>query len=134
MTIAPGKHLERDRDALAREFYRRLEDGTAATTRCPQCGTTRFPPRSRCASCDAPTEWVELPRRGRLHAFTTQERALRFGAPAVFALVELGDAVLPGIVDAPIADLAIGDEVELTPARVEELGLSLCRFRPSARP
>ena len=134
MTIAPGKHLDRDRDALAREFYRRLEQGTAATTRCAKCGTTGFPPRSRCARCDAPTKWVELPRRGRLHAFTTQERALRFGAPSVFALVELGDAVLPGIVDAPIAELAIGDEVELTPVRVEELGLSLCRFRPAARP
>jgi len=135
MTIAPGKHLDRDRDAMAREFYRRLaETGTAATTRCARCGTTRFPPRSRCADCDAPTEWIELPRTGRLQAFTTQERALRYGAPTVLVLVELGDAVLPGVVDGPIEALTIGDEVELAAERVEELGLSLCRFRPAARP
>jgi uncharacterized OB-fold protein len=135
MTIAPGKHLDRERDATAREFYRRLDAGSAATTRCTSCGTTGFPPRSRCAACDAETEWVALPSRGRLHAFTTQERALRFGAPAVFALVELGDAVVPGIVlDAAIDQLAIGGEVELAPERVDELGLSVCAFRRTGRP
>jgi uncharacterized OB-fold protein len=128
MAVAPGKHLDRDRDAMAREFYRRLENGTAATTRCRQCGTTRFPPRERCATCDAQTEWVDLPREGTLHAFTTQERALRFGAPAVLALVALGDVVVPGILDGPIEELAIGDEVALKPERVDELGLSVCRF------
>ena len=128
MAVAPGKHLDRDRDAMAREFYRRLENGTAATTRCRECGTTRFPPRERCATCDAETEWVDLPREGTLHAFTTQERALRFGAPAVLALVALGDVVVPGILDGPIEELAIGDEVALKPERVDELGLSVCRF------
>src|SRR3954468_4180310 len=114
---------------MAREFYRRLEQtGSASTTRCPKCDRTRFPPRARCADCDAETEWVALPRRGRLHAFTTQERALRYGAPAVLALVELGDTIVPGVLDVPFADLAIGDEVELAPQRVEELGLSVCRF------
>jgi uncharacterized protein len=129
MAIAPGKQLDRDRDAMAREFYRRLENGTAATTRCRACGTTRFPPRERCAQCDAETEWVDLPREGTLHAFTTQERALRFGAPAVLALVALGDAVVPGILDGPIEELAIGDEVSLEPERVDDLGLSVCRFK-----
>ena len=131
MPIAPGKHLDRDRDAMAREFYARLENGTAATTRCAACGTTRFPPRARCAKCDAETEWVDLPRTGRLHAFTTQERALRFGAPELLVLVELGDVVVPGIMDGPIEDRAIGDEVELVAERVEDLGLSVCRFRPA---
>ena len=127
--IAPGKHLGRERDAVAREFYRRLdEDGVASATRCPACARTSFPPRARCADCDAETEWVALPRRGRLHAFTTQERALRYGSPAVLALVELGDTIVPGVLDGPYDDLAIGDEVELTPERVEELGLSVCRF------
>jgi uncharacterized OB-fold protein len=127
--IAPGKHLDRERDAMAREFYRRLEQtGTASATRCPKCERTRFPPRARCAECDAETDWIELPRHGRLHAFTTQERALRYGAPAVLALVELGDAIVPGVLDGPYADLAIGDEVELAPERVEDLGLSVCRF------
>ena len=128
MAIAPGKHLDRDRDAMAREFYARLEAGTAATTRCTACGTTRFPPRARCAACDAATEWVDLPRQGRLHAFTTQERALRFGAPELLVLVELGDVVVPGVMEGPIEERAIGDEVELVPERVEDLGLSVCRF------
>jgi|tagenome__1003787_1003787.scaffolds.fasta_scaffold20759424_2 uncharacterized OB-fold protein len=131
MAIPAGKQLDRDRDATAREFYARLEAGTAATTRCPACGTTRFPPRARCATCDAPTEWIELPSRGRLHAFTMQERALRFGAPELLVLVELGDVVVPGVMAGPIDERAIGDEVELAADRVDDLGLSVCRFRPA---
>ena len=127
--IAPGKHLDRERDAPAREFYRRLaDDGVASATRCPACGRTSFPPRARCPDCDRETEWVALPTRGRLHAFTTQERALRYGAPAVLALVELGEAIVPGVLDGPYDALTIGDEVELVPERVDELGLSVCRF------
>src|SRR4051794_22562846 len=49
-----------------------------------------------------------------------KERALRFGAPEVLALVELGDAVLPGVMDGPIEALAVGDEVELVPQRLDD--------------
>jgi len=129
---APAKYLVRDMDPAAREFYRRLaEDGTLATTRCETCRRTSFPPRVRCPGCGAPQEWVELPRRGRLHAFTTQETAARFRAPAVLALAELGEAVLPGIVNAPYESLAIGQEVHVELRREPETGLTLLGFEPA---
>ena len=60
-----------------------------------------------------------------------QERALRFGAPELLVLVELGDVVVPGVMEGPMDARAIGDEVELVGERVEDLGLSVCRFRPA---
>ena len=128
---APSKYLVRDMDPAAREFYRRLtEEGNIATTRCERCRRTSFPPRLRCPTCGAPLRWVELPRRGRLYAFTTQETASRFRAPAVLALAELGEAVLPGIVDAPYESLAIGQEVRVELRHEPETGLTLLAFEP----
>src|SRR4051794_5393848 len=115
-------------DATAREFYGRLADGRPpATTRCPGCEETRFPPLARCPRCGGEVEWVELPRHGSLYAFTTQEAAVRFSAPAVLALVQLGDVVVPAIAGAPYEDLEIGDEVEVEAMPEPELGLTLLR-------
>ncbi len=125
-----GKHLDRTMDEAAREFYRRLEGGSLATTRCPRCELTSFPPRLRCPECGGPAEWVELPRRGVLEAFTTQELAVRFRAPAVLALARIGEVVLPGIAAAAYEDLAIGAEVDLEPFAEPETGLTLIGFRP----
>jgi uncharacterized OB-fold protein len=126
----PRKYLERELDGPARELYDRLAAGELATTSCPGCGLTEFPPRSRCPRCGAETTWVELPRHGRLHAFTTQETALRFAAPAVLALAELGPAVLPGICEAPYDELAIGDPVEVRLLPEPETGLTVLVFVP----
>lgn len=128
---SPAKHLLREFDAVAREFYRRLSaDGHPATTRCERCERTRFPPRVRCPECGAAQIWVELPERGRLHAFTTQETALRMRAPAVLALVELGEVVVPGIVRARYEELEIGQEVEVELQAEPATGLTLLEFKP----
>ena len=126
----PGKHLERTIDEAARDFYRRLADGRPATTRCPRCDRASFPPRLRCPECGAGTEWMDLPRRGVLEAFTTQELAVRFRAPAVLALARVGEVVLPGIARAANEERAIGDAVELEPFAEPETGLTLIGFRP----
>jgi uncharacterized OB-fold protein len=132
---APTKHLKRVIDATASEFYRRLaQDGVPSGTRCPACATpATFPPRSHCAACGGATEWVALPGRGRLEAFTTQETALRFPAPAVLALARLGEAVVPGIADAPYEDLRVGDEVEVVARREPALALTLVHYRCAGR-
>ena len=124
---APGaKYLLREFDDVAREFYRRLaEDRQLATTRCVSCADTTFPPHARCPRCGAPTRWVELPHRGRLYAFTTQETAVRFAAPAVLALVELGEVVVPAIARAPYPELAIGQEVSVELLDEPDTGLTL---------
>ena len=127
---APAKYIEREFHDEAREFYRRLAAGELATTRCPACERTSFPPRLRCPACGGDQEWVELPRVGRLHAFTTQEMSLRFRAPAVLALAEVGEVVLPGIADAPYEELSIGQEVRVEPRPEPETGLTLLAFVP----
>jgi uncharacterized OB-fold protein len=127
----PSKYLLREMDPAAREFYRRLgEEATLATTRCEQCEVTAFPPRLRCPRCGGPQVWIELPRTGRLHAFTTQETSVRFGAPTVLALAEVGDVVLPGVVDAPYESLAIGQEVKIKLREEPDTGLTLLAFEP----
>ena len=127
---APIKYLEREFDEAGREFYRRLAAGELATTRCEACERTSFPPRARCPTCGAAQTWVELPRSGRLYAFTTQEMSLRFRAPAVLALAEVGDVVLPGIAEAPYEELSIGQEVQVEPRPEPETGLTLLAFVP----
>jgi uncharacterized OB-fold protein len=102
-------------DEACERFHRELAEGRFRSTRCPSCGETAFPPRSFCPWCLArEVEWVDLPRRGLLYAFTTQERSLRFSRPDVLGLVEL-----PGVgriltrIAAAFDTLAIGIEVEV---------------------
>jgi uncharacterized OB-fold protein len=127
---AASKYLERELDGAAQEFYRRLASGTLATTSCASCGLTEFPPRDRCPRCGVGLVWVELPRQGRLHAFTTQETALRFGAPAVLAVVETGPAVVPGICEGAYAELSIGQRVRIEIEHAPAVDLHLLAFLP----
>ncbi|PWU24701.1 MAG: hypothetical protein C5B48_05010 [Candidatus Rokuibacteriota bacterium] len=130
-----AKHLLREMDAAAREFYRRLSlDGRLATTRCRRCARTSFPPRTACSTCGDPLTWIELPRRGRLYAFTSQETALRFRAPAVLALAELGDVVVPGIAAAAHSELRIGQTVWVHALPEPETGLTLLSFTTTRIP
>ena len=71
-----------------------------------------------------------MPGEGWLYAFTTQETALRFSAPTVLALAELGPATLPGIVRAPYADLRLGQAVSVRPFAERDTGLTLLEFVP----
>jgi uncharacterized OB-fold protein len=113
-------------DGAAQEFYRRLiEDRQIATTRCEQCDTTHFPPRPTCPRCGEPTIWIELPRHGHLYAFTTQETAVRFAAPAVLVLVQLSEVRLPAVSSTPYDELAIGQEVSVDLIDEPETGLTL---------
>ena len=129
----PAKYLAREMDEVTREFYRRLaEEGELSTTRCPSCNRTSFPPMARCPECGGPEGWVELPRSGRLFAFTTQDAALRFAAPTVLALAEIGEVLLPGVVDAPYEQLQIGQEVDVVLRPEQETGLTLLEFEPKS--
>ena len=131
----PSKYVERELDAAAREFYRRLaESGRAAATPCPACERTSFPPLLRCPACGGEQAWIELPGEGRLYAFTTQETAIRFTAPAVLALAEVGEVLLPGIVEQPYETLEIGQAVSLTPRPEPDSGLQVLVFEPHDSP
>ena len=128
---AADKYLRREMDVAAREFYRRLVDGQLATTRCDRCERVTFPPRAGCLSLRRAAELGRVPaQRAAARTFTTQESALRFAAPAVLALAELGGVVVPGIAQAPYETLRIGQEVRVELRPEPETGLTLLAFVP----
>jgi len=130
------KYVARDLSATATEFYDRLEHGQLATTQCAnsdciRSGKPAFPPIPVCPACSRLHEWVELPLVGTLHAFTTQERALRYMAPTVFAVVDVVPGVaVPGIVNAKYESLAVGQPVTIKPFADAQSGLTLLEFAP----
>ncbi|MFQ6090278.1 MAG: Zn-ribbon domain-containing OB-fold protein [Candidatus Bipolaricaulia bacterium] len=72
-------------------FFAALANGRFVTTRCPECGYTTGTPKGHCPQCGAKAEWVELPRRAKIHAFTV----CHFGSeeflpecPYVLAMIE----------------------------------------------
>ncbi len=52
-------------------FFAGLANGRLLGTRCHRCDYTYATPRSACISCGRETDWVELPRVGRVHTYTT---------------------------------------------------------------
>ena len=123
------KYVLREMGPAAREFYRRLEGGELATTYCPACERFRFPPRDRCRHCGGRTEWRLLSRRGRVYAYTQQERGLRFTAPETVGIVELEEHVrLFGLFEDPYEALALEAPVAIH-LREDAAGLTLLAFR-----
>ena len=118
-------------DEAALEFYRSLKERKFRTTRCKACGEVALPPRMFCPECfEADVEWIDLPKRGTLYAFTQQEKSLRFSKPNVIGAVELPEiGRLLTLIDAPFEDLSIGMEVEVDFFDVAQ-GQTLHRFRP----
>ena len=92
--------LEEPKQTRIHPFFTALREGRFTTTRCPKDGI-QWPPRVACPVCHSTAlEWVDLPRRGRVYAFS----AVLAGAP-------LGmEADLPfvvGLVDLEGADLRL---------------------------
>lgn len=66
-----------DQTRLSR-FFDRLKEGRVSTTRCKNDGELLWPPRTACPRCHTEeVEWVDLPERGRIYAFS----AVLGGAP-----------------------------------------------------
>ncbi len=129
MTGAVLKHVLSDMGPAAREFYRRLEQGSLETTWCAVCRRPFFPPRDRCADCGGALGWRPLSGRGTVYAFTQQERGLRFTAPDVIGIVELEEGVsVFGVFEEPFDRLEIGAPVDVR-LRPDEAGLTLLVFR-----
>jgi uncharacterized OB-fold protein len=118
-------------DEATVEFYNNLKERQFKSTKCKSCGEVALPPRMFCPACfKAEVEWIDLPRKGTLYAFTQQERSLRFGKPDVIGTVELPDiGLLLTRIDAPFDSLSIGQEVELDFIDVSDQH-TLHQFRP----
>ena len=101
-------------------FFLGLAEGRLRGSKCTRkrCGTVYATPRGHCMKCGAPTEWVDLPLRGKVHSWTT----CHFGSEAFLketpnnqVLVEFEGAnslLLARLKDAVESDLYVGMPVE----------------------
>ena len=120
-------------------FFENLKKGRLTTTKCRNCGALLWQPRVVCPRCNGDAmEWVDLPKDGRLFAFTAVFAGAPLGmekdVPFVVAVIELDGAPLKLVArvdDAAYEELKIGDRVRL---RVTELddGRVWFRFVPAA--
>ena len=119
-------------------FFENLKKGRLTTTKCAKCGALLWQPRVVCPDCNGDAmDWVDLPKNGRIYAFT----AVLVGAPLgmerdmpfVVAVIELDDSpvrVVARIDDARYEELAIGDTVTLKVIELND-GRVWFRFVPA---
>ena len=101
-------------------FFLGLAEGRLRGSKCrrPKCGYVFGTPRSHCMVCGAPTEWIDLPLKGRVHSWTTchfGSEAFLKETPYNLALVEfdgVGSVLLVRLKDAVESDLYVGMPVE----------------------
>ncbi len=102
-------------------FYENLKAGKFTTTKCQDCGHVAYPPRVICPQCyGEELDWIELPKRGRVLAFTEEVKGvpLGFDSPLIHAWIDLGELspikrFLSRIINCPAGKLKEGDEVQL---------------------
>jgi hypothetical protein len=114
--------LQGDKSTRLSPFYTALRQGKLVTTACEKCQQRHWPPRVVCPDCVSDhLQWVELPRRGKIHAFTIQETGVPpgFPRPLIFAVVDLdGIRIFTRLVDTDPALVQRGLTVELHPSLV----------------
>ncbi len=117
-------------------FFDALKEGRFTTTRCRRDGKLLWPPRAVCPICHTTDlDWVDLPRRGRVHAFSALLAGAPLGQepelPIVVGLVDLDGAPLRlfgRLLGADWRTLPIGAPVEVEPLRLPD-GRSYYAFR-----
>ncbi|MGD0718164.1 MAG: OB-fold domain-containing protein [Thermoplasmata archaeon] len=120
-------------------FYDRLREGRVSTTRCRQDGDIHWPPRIACPRCHSEElEWIDLPERGTIYAFSAVLGGAPLGmeadVPFAVGLVDLAGTPLRlfgRIEGCPWNELRIGDEVALEAYPLPD-GRYFYRFRAIA--
>lgn len=113
-------------DSATRKFYEFLKEKKFKTTRCKACGATEFPPRKFCTKCySEDVEWIDIPEKGKVLAFTTQKRAIRFFEPDIIGFVEI-EGIGRILTKIEGENLQIGDTIYLD--FIESDGIILHRF------
>jgi len=117
-------------------FFDRLREGRLSTTRCPRDGEWHWPPRTACPRCHSEElDWVDLPERGSIYAFSAVLVGVPLGleadVPFAVGLVDLDGVPLRlfGRIDGrPWSELKIGDPVRVEPYDIGD-GRVFYRFR-----
>ena len=109
-------------------FFDALSEGRLVAARCSECDERMLPPRPACYNCGGrAVSLSEQPKTGEVVSYTSVNRppsAFEHLAPITVAVVELDStARLTGRVDAALADVAIGDRVELRVRDPEAAGI-----------
>ncbi len=94
-------------------------DGRLLLRRCRECGQVHYHPRTPCPFCGrGDLEWLDASGTGRIYSYSVTYQGPE---PYVIAYVTLaeGPTIMTNIVDTPVADIAIGAEVQLEMRRTE---------------
>ncbi len=101
-------------------FFLGLAEGRLRGSRCTNraCGFVFATPRSHCMVCGQPTQWIDLPKKGRLHSWTTchfGSEAFLKETPYNLALVEFegaGSLLLVRLKECTEPEIYVGMPVE----------------------
>ncbi|HEY6238826.1 MAG TPA: Zn-ribbon domain-containing OB-fold protein [Thermoplasmata archaeon] len=123
-------------------FFLGLAEGRLRGSKCTDaaCRFVYATPRSHCMECGSPTEWIDLPKTGRVHSWTTchfGSEAFLKETPYNLALVEFEGAdslLLVRLKDATESDLYIGMPVEARFEPEPRYSITDVWFVPSAPP
>lgn len=128
------KGIEVFGDNAAKKFYELLKQHKFYSTKCADCKNVFFHPRNFCPACgNENIEWIELSGKGKLYAFTWQEKATRFLKPDCIGIVETQEGfLLVTKIDAPFESLHIGMDMEVAFVDVSK-DLTLHAFAPARK-
>lgn len=119
-------------------FYENLKKGKLTTTKCKKCREILWQPRIVCPNClSDDLEWIELPKEGKLFAFTEMNAGAPIGfeedIPFLIGIIELdnvGIKILSRIEDAKYDELDFDMKMEMKVISLED-GRVIYRFKPS---
>lgn len=118
-------------------WFTGLMNGKLLGSKCPKCGYTFATPRAHCMQCGAKTDWVELPKEGKVHTWTTchfgSEEFLK-ETPYHLILVEfpgVDTLFLARLVGVPVGMVEIGLKVKARFRRLSKIAPTDVYFVPA---
>lgn len=123
-------------------FFLGLAEGRLKGSRCTSksCGFVYATPRGHCMVCASPTEWIDLPTKGKIHSWTTchfGSEAFLKETPYNLAMVEFegaGSLLLARLKDCVESDLYVGMPVEARFDPKPKYSITDIWFVPSGAP
>ncbi len=121
------------------KFFTSLGKRKLMGTKCknPDCGCVYATPRMHCMECGSETEWIELPKSGRIHSYTTcyfGSEAFLSQTPFHLIMVEfdgVDSLFLARLIGADTEDLYIGMPVVAKFKRLQSFSPTDVYFVPS---
>ncbi len=127
--------LQSSKNTRLAPFYEALRSQQLLTTLCPPCARRHWPPRVVCPKCLSDRlDWIELPSRGTIHAYTIQNTGVPpgFPRPLIFAVVCVaGLSIFTRLVETDPRQVERGRAVRLLPSAVGQDPEGIERYVPT---